>query len=69
MYQRDVEGGGEMLRDRREASECDNGLLRLFGADNAGNDSGAKRFDVAAAAIFPALPPPLICWKVSNSFT
>ena len=50
-------GGGDTLRDRCDALECDNEFLRLFGTDDAGDDRGAERIDVAAAAIFPALPP------------
>jgi len=53
MFRDDADGGRDALRDRWDASERDSELLRLAAGDDLGNDSGAKRFDFAAAAISP----------------
>ena len=48
------DGGRDALRDRWDASERDSELLLLAAGDDLGDgsdDSNAKRFDAAAAAI------------------
>jgi hypothetical protein len=46
------DGDGEGLRDCSDASERDGEGLRLVGGDLV-DDRGIKRFDDAAAALFP----------------